>query len=250
MGKLFIKKEDSNEKSLSKKIAIKLFICIITIISTCIYGLGSSYAASNLQISIYAGINAKSASASSGLGDSHAWIVIKNLGNPIKIGTYNLGTNKSLTMGLFGNTSRKGIWYNKEANDRGLYQNNSNTVYLISTVSHSKISAIEEVMKNNNYWGLLHNCTHFAVKVWNASGAPSIDTSADPASLRSRIMSKSGYKTGNTHSNWVNANTDEKWYSINAISSTVSNKEILSRKIIDDDRVIYIKEDKLIFIYE
>lgn len=233
-----------------RKLVMKLFVCIITMIGVCIHGLSSSYAANNLQISIYAGINAKSASASSGLGDSHAWIVIKNLGNPIKIGTYNLGTNKSLTMGLFGNTSRKGIWYNKEANDRGLYQNNSNTVYLTSTVSHSKISTIEEVMKNNNYWGLLHNCTHFAVKVWNASGASSIDTSADPASLRSRIISKSGYKIGNTHSSWVNANTDERWYSVNAIASIVSDEEILSRKIIDNDRVIYIKEDKLIFTYE
>ena len=78
----------------------------------------------------------------------------------------------------------------------------------------------------------------------------SIDTSADPAALRSRIISKSGYKTGNTHSSWVNANTDERWYSVNAIASIVSDEEILSRKIIDNDRVIYIKENKLIFTYE
>lgn len=212
-----------------KESLTKLFVCIFTIISVCVCGLNNSYAANNLQITIYAGVNAISDSASSGLGNSHAWIVIKNC-SPVEIGTYTLDTNKSLTMGLFGNTSRKGIWYNKEANDRHLYQNNSYIVYLTATVSHSKISAIEEVVENHNYWGLLtHNCAHFAVKVRNASGATSIDTSAEPAALRSRIMSKSGYKIENTQSDWVNSNKDETWYYVNAISP-VSDEEILSGK--------------------
>lgn len=151
-----------------------------------------------MRISIYSTIIIPTSNACLGLGDSHAWVVIENLGSSsVTIGSETLSSGQSCTMGLFGNKSKKGIWYNIEANERTKYLNGGNTVYLTKTVSGTNvISNIVNVMNNNNYWGLLHNCAHFAVKVFNAAGGTQVTTSLDPASLRIRIKEHSNYSTG------------------------------------------------------
>lgn len=231
----------------------KIMICLAMMISLCTINLSSVFAASNtLRISIYSSVNIPTSSASSGLGDSHSWVVIKNLGSSsVKIGTETLSSGQSCTIGLFGNKSKKGIWYNIEANDRTKYLNNGNTVYLTKTVSGTNVvNNIVNTMNNNNYWGLLHNCAHFAVKIFNAPGGTKITTSADPSSLRIRIMEHSGYKTGTNHTDFVNSKKTTKWYSVGAVSKEVTNEEILNGKIIDGDRTILIKDDKLVFFNE
>ena len=105
-------------------------------------------------------------------------------------------------------------------------------------------------MNNNNYWGILHNCVHFAVRIFNSVGGSTISTSADPTALRSRIMSKSDYGTGTYDDDYRYSLTTEKWYSVGAVATEVTDEEILSGKIIDGDRIILIKDEELIFLDE
>ena len=57
---------------------------------------GLSAASCTIRMSIYAAINANT-SGVSGLGDSHAWIVIENMGaNTITIGTQSLSSGQAV----------------------------------------------------------------------------------------------------------------------------------------------------------
>ena len=128
---------------------LKRVLCCFLVVCLCVLSIkGLSAASCTIRMSIYAAINANT-SGISWLCNSHAWIVIENMGsNTITIGTQSLNSGQSCTMGLFGNTSPKGIWYNREKNERsrGIYQNNSNTVYYQKIISGSSvISNIETV---------------------------------------------------------------------------------------------------------
>ena len=70
-------------------------------------------AASYLNVYIYTAINTiSSSSGSSGLGNSHAWIVIKNnTTSQVTVGNYKLNANSSVTVGTWGNTTPTGLWY-------------------------------------------------------------------------------------------------------------------------------------------
>lgn len=148
-------------------------------------------------VSIYSSVNTLNSLSSSTMTRQHAWIVITNYGSAKKIGNYNVPYNGSVTIGTWGNTTPKGLWYNKERNRISDFQNNNNTVYLQTTMYESQISSINNVINNGNSWNLLtNNCTHFAIRIWNAAGGTFIPNIHTPMSLREKIMTYYGYKTG------------------------------------------------------
>ena len=164
-------------------------------------------AASNLNIYIYSAINTNgSFSGSSGLGNSHAWIVIKNnTSSAVTVGRYKLNANASVTIGTWGNTTPTGIWYNKERNKISEFQNNNNTVYKTASISTSKLSKINSTINSSDTWGLLNNCTHFAIRVWNSAGDTQISSCTTPAQLRNKIINTGSYSTGTTNAAFRNA---------------------------------------------
>lgn len=105
-------------------------------------------AATGLDVYIYATIGSSSSSSSAFLS-SHSWIVIKNNGSAVKIGDYNLGQGKSITLGAWGNGQKPWcIWYGRDAVNRTKFPNNSNTVYMKKNVISSKATTITNIMKN------------------------------------------------------------------------------------------------------
>lgn len=211
-------------KKLSK--LFKPLISVITCLSIVFLGFTPTVAATQtMEISIYAAVGVTSSSGSSGSDGAHAWIVIKNNYGSIKIGTQTINAGDSITMGNWGNLSKKGIWYGVERNRINQYKNNSNTVYLKRNISHTYAAAITRTMENNNYWGLIHNCTHFATRVWNAAGG-SIGSHTTPSQLRNKIMTYSSYRTGTNDSDFRNASSSEKWYWVNAAPQSLNEEEI------------------------
>lgn len=168
--------------------------------------------AGDMTISIYAAINTTgSSSGVSGLGNSHSWIVIKNTGAAKTIGNYRIAHNSSVSIGTWGNTAPKGIWYNLERKKISQFQNNSNTVYDKMIISEAKLSAINNVIKSGNKWSLTNNCTHFAIRLWNAAGG-NYSSCTTPAALRTKIMNSGGYSTGRLDGDFQACSTEARAY--------------------------------------
>lgn len=159
----------------------------------------------DLTMSIYAAINTySSSSGSSGLGNSHAWVVIKNTGAAKNIGGYVLSHNASVTIGAWGNTTPTGIWFNQERKKINEFQNNDNTVYKKILVKESEIPAINNVLNNFGDWTFYNNCTHLATRLWNSVGG-SLSQSVTPAALRQKIINTGYYQTGKTDNDFLSA---------------------------------------------
>ncbi len=132
------------------------------------------------------------------------------------MGRYKLNANASVTIGTWGNTTPTGIWYNKERNKISEFQNNNNTVYKTASISTSKLSKINSTINSSDSkinstinssdtWGLLNNCTHFAIRVWNSAGDTQISSCTTPAQLRNKIINTGSYSTGTTNAAFRNA---------------------------------------------
>lgn len=190
----------------------KIFISLLIMFSIVLPYTNNVSAASYLNVYIYAAINTKSSSSgSSGLGNSHAWIVIKNnTTSQVTVGNYKLNANSSVTVGTWGNTTPTGLWYNKERSKIAEFQNNNNTVYKTTTISTSKLSKINSTINSSDKWTPFNNCTHFAIRVWNATGATQIGSCLTPSQLRDKIINTGSYSTGTNNDAFRNAPTSVK----------------------------------------
>lgn len=190
----------------------KILLSLLIMFSVILPYTNSVSAASNLNVYIYAAINTKSSSSgSSGLGNSHAWIVIKNnTSSQVTVGKYKLNANASVTIGTWGNTTPTGLWYNKERSKITEFQNNNNTVYKTTSISTSKLSSINSIINNSDKWSLLNNCTHFAIRVWNATGSTQIGSCTTPSQLRDKIRNSGSYSTGTNNAAFRNDSTTVK----------------------------------------
>lgn len=162
------------------------------------------------SISIYTNPKLK---ISSGASLGHSWIVIKNYNQTRTYGTYSTQANKSFTMGTFGNKGYNGIWYNVESAERSNIVA-SDTFYLKTAIMGDKISTFRNSIASYNYWNVGQNCAYFASNMWNKAGGSkiSVNTIETPASLASKIKEKSGYKTGISDADFVNASKSVSHY--------------------------------------
>lgn len=192
---------------------LKKIILSLVVMLTIIMPSSSNVSAANyLNIYIYAAINTKSSSSgSSGLGNSHAWIVIKNnTSSQVTIGNYKLNSNASVTIGTWGNTTPTGLWYNKERSKYSEFQNNNNTVYKTGSITTSQLSKINSTINSSDSWSLLNNCTHFAISVWNQTDETKIGSCTTPSQLRDKIIATNSYSIGTNNAAFKNASTTVK----------------------------------------
>ncbi|WP_279160478.1 hypothetical protein [Thomasclavelia cocleata] len=158
-------------------------------------------------VSIYASSSGSSSLSTSG----HAWIVIREKRAARTYGNYRVSNGNSITMGTWGNKGYDGIWYNLESKLRTSFSPSS-TVYLKTAVMGDQINTFTNALPNLNSWSLTNNCTGFAIKAWSKTGAPLIASVTTPTALRDNIKKVSGYKTGISDSDFVDAATDTRHY--------------------------------------
>lgn len=140
----------------------------------------------------------------------HAFIAFKNVSSSsITIGGLNVGSGHEITLGTWGSQPagytispnqswHKGIWYNLESYLINKHNDMRPRVSLSMNVTMDDVAEINKIIKNNDTWALLNNCSTFATKVWNSVAPDSQKLSAGspnmPVSLCVDIQSKSGWQ--------------------------------------------------------
>jgi hypothetical protein len=99
----------------------------------------------------------------------HAFLSIDNKSNEnITIYNYTLTVGESITLGSWSISQHFGVWFNIESNYIQ-YNNKYDNRYSISTgLSYDDINTINDFIINNDKWSIVHNCSYFALNLWNS----------------------------------------------------------------------------------
>lgn len=134
--------------------------------------------------------------------DGHAWITVKNVSSSnITVGKLSqIAPNKSVTIGTWGNKSEHtGIWYNLEPYIKTQLDSDaySTRASLSMYVDSEGLTDVTNYIKNNDTWTTTHNCTSFAMGLWNSISSTTLSngTFNTPLALYNSIKAQSGYTT-------------------------------------------------------
>lgn len=167
-------------------------------------------AATAAVVSIYSSSNGPASSTNT---SGHSWIVIDNYSTSRNYGSYVVGANQSISMGTWGNKGYNGIWYNLESSYRTSYPSNQ-TFYAKTVLFTDEIDSFRNALPGLNLWSLTKNCSTFAVRAWNNTGATNISLASveTPSTLMNKINSISGARVGTSESDFVNASKNVQHY--------------------------------------
>lgn len=98
----------------------------------------------------------------------HAWISIENISNEdIVIYNYTIPAGETVAIGTWSLSKHFGIWFNIESNYI-VSTNKYDGRYSITTgIGIEDIEKINNFMINHDKWGILRNCSYFALSFWN-----------------------------------------------------------------------------------
>ena len=129
----------------------------------------------------------------------HSFFTVTNLSNQeLIVGDMVVNPSDTIAVGLWSIYEHFGVWYNVESNYIKEHNKYAQRVSLTIGVSLEDIYSITEVIKNNDLWTPLYNCSKFALDVWNtvASENEKIDTKLlmSPGYLVEEIKKFAGYE--------------------------------------------------------
>ena len=136
----------------------------------------------------------------------HAFVSFMNVSSSsIVIGGLTVQPNHEITLGTWQSQNHDGIFYNLDAyliNNQNVLINRKS---ISGSVDLSSISSINTTIANNDTWNLFHNCTWFAIEMWNSFSSSSfshylIDS---PSGLWNAISSRTGSETGRAVENAI-----------------------------------------------
>lgn len=137
-----------------------------------------------------------------GDGSGHAWIAIKNdTENTYNVGACSISPGETITVGLWGNLSDGGVWYNVESyaiNELG-YFNDRVSVSMI--IDETQLSTISSYISEHDYWNIFYNCSCFVQDIWNLVSDDELNSGwliNLPSWLCNSIREKSTYYTNKT----------------------------------------------------
>lgn len=152
----------------------------------------SSDTVARLQIFAWAG---DEGSGSSSLNFGHAFLVITNVSDHnIYAGALSIKPNTGLTIGTwdtFANEHR-GLWYCLEGYHYYHKHEYSGSYSMAVMLNQSLLDKANEVIRNNDSWSPLNNCSTFATKVWNTVCSTKLNAGSPintPKGLRDCIAS-------------------------------------------------------------
>ena len=99
----------------------------------------------------------------------HAFVSIENISeDTIKIGKNTLEPHEAITIGTWSIKAHFGVWYNVESNYIKNHNKYDGRISVTCGINSNDIATISKFIDNNDYWSPLHNCSQFALNLWNS----------------------------------------------------------------------------------
>lgn len=128
-------------------------------------------------------------SDNSGIG--HIFVYFENLtGETITVGRYSVEPYGDVSVGTFGTEGPRGggVYYNNET-----YLRHYSQLMGISTeLDAGELKAVNDKIKNFNWWDPIFNCNYFALRAWNAGSDSDIAFLIFPGLTRYFIRIRGG----------------------------------------------------------
>lgn len=154
-----------------KSLILVLFISLCTIFSAC--GTGNKDYSVNLKETDIASI---SLFAYSGKGESHyglinlghAFISIDNTSSEnLVIYNFTIPAGETVTIGTWCINKHMGVWFNIESNYFVNYNKYDGRYSITTGIGREDIETINNFISSHDKWGVLKNCSYFALSLWN-----------------------------------------------------------------------------------
>lgn len=98
----------------------------------------------------------------------HTYLSMENISEEnVTIGKMTLGSGKEMALGAWSIKSHFGLWYNLESNYSRLYNKYDGRVSITIGISRDDVDKINEFIESNDHWGVLRNCSYFALNLYN-----------------------------------------------------------------------------------
>ncbi len=139
--------------------------------------------------------------------EGHAYTSVKNISSsPISLGEgYELPAGATVTIASWEFDAHGGVWFNIEPTyiDQGWFVKRKSITRKVDVQGVARMNAYLSADDTDN-WTLFHNCTHFAVGLWNEAASGSGDEiefggKLTPSQLEDEILRFDGYEVGRPH---------------------------------------------------
>jgi hypothetical protein len=129
----------------------------------------------------------------------HSFLAVTNISeNAFAVGDMVVNPGETISVGLWSVFEHFGVWYDIESNYIKEHDKYSKRVSITIGVGLEDISSISEVIKENDAWTPIYNCSKFALDVWNrvATDNEKIESHffMSPGYLVEEIKSFNGYE--------------------------------------------------------
>lgn len=117
----------------------------------------------------------------------HSFLSVTNLSEEnLLVGDMLVMPNETIAVGLWSIFEHFGVWYNIESNYIKEHNKYAERVSLTIGINKDDVAKISEVIKNNNAWTPLYNCSKFALEVWNS-------VAMENERIESKLLMSPGY---------------------------------------------------------
>ena len=117
----------------------------------------------------------------------HSFFAITNVSDEeFVVGDMTVKPEETISVGLWSIFEHFGVWYNVESNYIKEHNKYAERVSLTIGIGIEDITKITEIIKNNDAWTPLYNCSKFALQVWNA-------VAMDNERIDSKLLMSPGY---------------------------------------------------------
>lgn len=98
----------------------------------------------------------------------HAFLSIENISNKtITVYNYEIQAGETVTIGTWCLSEHFGIWFNIESNYILGYDKYNGRYSITTGINENEITKINDFMSSHDKWGILRNCSYFALSLWN-----------------------------------------------------------------------------------
>lgn len=98
----------------------------------------------------------------------HSFLYITNISSEtITIGSGEILSGESMTIGTWSIAKHFGVWYNLESNYIKDYNKYNGRYSITKGVSADELSRISSFVNSHDYWSPINNCSWFALNLWN-----------------------------------------------------------------------------------
>ena len=129
----------------------------------------------------------------------HTFLAVSNISeNAFAVGDMVVNPGETITVGLWSVFEHFGVWYNIESNYIKEHNKYAERVSITIGITLDDVSKMSSVIKENDAWTPLYNCSKFALEVWNnvANENEKIESKffMSPGYLVDKMKAFSGYE--------------------------------------------------------